>query len=302
MDITWLSDFVVLAKTGSFSRAAEARNVTQPAFSRRIRMLEEWVGVGLVDRRSHPVALTEAGQVFRPYAEDILSLIEESRQASLDTGIKESQTLRFATTQVLSLSYFPIWLRSIAAQTRLGPVNLVSSSLQACEQIMLDGEAQFLLCHYREGMPWRLDESQFTSILVRPDRLIPVSIPDENGKPLHDMDGDPDQTIPFLAYDGPAGLGRIFRSVFDIETVRPTLQAIIESHLALLLGLALEGRGVAWVPENVVRSELDQKLICEAGGPHWFIPMEVRLFRPLYDLGPTAEAFWGLVSSSSQTS
>ncbi|GLQ53320.1 LysR family transcriptional regulator [Devosia nitrariae] len=297
MDVTWLSDFTVLAKTGNFSRAAEARNVTQPAFSRRIRLLEDWVGTPLVDRRSHPVALTPAGLAFQPYAEDILSRIEKGRQAAQDSGAEESQTLRFATTQVLSLSYFPIWLRSTAGRVWLGAVNLVSNSLVACEHMMLNSQAHFLLCHYRQGMPWQLDEDQFTSILVRSDRLIPVSIPDENGRPVYDMDGDPEQVIPFLAYDGPAGLGRIMRSAFDPESVRPQLKPIAESHLALLLGLALEGRGVAWVPENVVRSELDQNHICEAGGTRWSIPMEIRLFRSRNDLGPRAEAFWDLVSS-----
>jgi Transcriptional regulator len=297
MDVTWLSDFVVLAKTGNFSRAAEARNVTQPAFSRRIRLLEDWIGTPLVDRRSHPVALTTAGVVFQPYAEDILARIEEGRQVTRDAGIEEIQTLRFATTQVLSLSYFPIWLRSMAGRAWLGAINLVSNSLVACENMMLRGEAHFLLCHYREGMPWQLDDERFLSISVRPDRLIPVSIPDEQGRPVYDMDGDPNQVIPFLAYDGPAGLGRIFRSAFDIEKIRPTLTPIAESHLALLLGLALEGRGIAWVPENVVRSELDQKLICEAGGAKWSVPMEIRLFRSRNDLGTRAEEFWNLVSA-----
>ncbi|MCB2102451.1 MAG: LysR family transcriptional regulator, partial [Rhodobacterales bacterium] len=37
MELSWLEDFVALAETGSFSRAAERRNLTQPAFSRRIR-------------------------------------------------------------------------------------------------------------------------------------------------------------------------------------------------------------------------------------------------------------------------
>ena len=40
MELKWLEDFVALAENGSFSKAAKARYVTQPAFSRRIRALE----------------------------------------------------------------------------------------------------------------------------------------------------------------------------------------------------------------------------------------------------------------------
>jgi regulatory helix-turn-helix LysR family protein len=56
----------------NFSRAAELRHVTQPAFSRRIRALEDWVGVDLFERDSHPVMLTEASRRFRPVAEELL--------------------------------------------------------------------------------------------------------------------------------------------------------------------------------------------------------------------------------------
>ncbi len=44
MDLNWLEDYLALAETLSFSRGAARRHVTQPAFSRRIRALEDWVG------------------------------------------------------------------------------------------------------------------------------------------------------------------------------------------------------------------------------------------------------------------
>ena len=42
METKWLEDFVSLAETRSFSRSAQLRHVTQPAFSRRIQSLEAW--------------------------------------------------------------------------------------------------------------------------------------------------------------------------------------------------------------------------------------------------------------------
>ena len=41
MDIKWFEDLLVLLEEKSFTRAAARRHVTQPAFSRRIRLLEE---------------------------------------------------------------------------------------------------------------------------------------------------------------------------------------------------------------------------------------------------------------------
>ena len=63
MDLNWLEDFLALAEHRNFSRAAEARNVTQPAFSRRIRAMEEWVGTPFV-RAPQGVAMTPPESIF----------------------------------------------------------------------------------------------------------------------------------------------------------------------------------------------------------------------------------------------
>ena len=72
MELSWLEDFLTLSVTGNFSRAAETRHVSQPAFSRRIRNLEYWVGTPLVDRSVFPIALTPAGESFRKTAEETI--------------------------------------------------------------------------------------------------------------------------------------------------------------------------------------------------------------------------------------
>src|SRR5688500_11241190 len=68
MELEWLEDFISLARSGSFSRSATERHVTQPAFSRRIQALELWLGVALIDRSAYPTRLTPAGRQFREVA------------------------------------------------------------------------------------------------------------------------------------------------------------------------------------------------------------------------------------------
>jgi len=294
MDSGWLLDFLELARSGHFTRAAEARNVTQPAFSRRIKMLEEWVGTALIDRGSHPVELTAAGRDFLPRAGKILEDMEKARssaQASADSG---AGTLRFASTQVLALSFFPNWLRTIASKTRVGAINLIANGLEPCEYDMLEGRAQFLLCHYLDGMMFRLPAEDFTSALIATDRLVPVSVADENGTAVYSLDTT-DVEVPLLSYEPQTGLGRIFETAIDIATKRPNFRTVASSHLALLLGLALDGRGIAWVPANVVSGELARGRLVPAGSADWEIPVEVRLFRPRQKLSDTLERFWSFV-------
>jgi LysR family transcriptional regulator, hypochlorite-specific transcription factor HypT len=85
MELKWLEDFLMLAETRSFSRAAVARNVKQPALSRRIRALEDWVGVDLVDRTCIPLRLTAAGEVFR---EQAVNIVVQARYARAITRTK----------------------------------------------------------------------------------------------------------------------------------------------------------------------------------------------------------------------
>lgn len=295
MDSAWLMDFVELAKSGNFSRAAELRNVTQPAFSRRIRMLEDWAGATLIDRSSHPAELTDAGRQFLDYATEILDRINKARQVVQEIEQSSKATLRFATTQVLSLNFFPKWLKTITGKFKIDSIHLTSGGLEPCEYDMLQGRAQFLLCHHYDGMTFRLPADEFTWISILPDRLMPVVATDGDGKPLYCLDTGATDSIPLLAYEKQTGLGRIFGTVFDIENLKPKLIPVATSHLALLLGLVLEGRGVAWVPASVVRTELANGSLVEAGGAHWSIPMEIRLFRPRDKLSVASETFWSYV-------
>ena len=79
METKWLEDFVSLAETRSFSRSAQLRHVTQPAFSRRIQSLEVWAGTDLVDRSSYPTQLTPAGQILYAQALGFLQALQNMR-------------------------------------------------------------------------------------------------------------------------------------------------------------------------------------------------------------------------------
>src|SRR5438552_18236381 len=98
MNLSWLDDFLALASSGNFSRAADERHMTQPAFSRRIRALEEWLGTELFDRSSQPARLTEAGQWFRKVAQDLLAQVARVPGEARAVAEAGSTTLRFAAT------------------------------------------------------------------------------------------------------------------------------------------------------------------------------------------------------------
>ncbi|HEY3774401.1 MAG TPA: LysR family transcriptional regulator [Solirubrobacteraceae bacterium] len=80
MDLRQLRYLVALAEELNFTRAAAAEHIAQPALSQQIRRLEEEVGVGLVERTTRKVALTEAGELLAVRARRILAELEIARE------------------------------------------------------------------------------------------------------------------------------------------------------------------------------------------------------------------------------
>ncbi|RUM48820.1 MAG: LysR family transcriptional regulator, partial [Marinomonas sp.] len=106
MEIRWLEDFIALAKTRHFSRAADEQNVTQPTFSRRIKLLEEEMKVTLIDRNTLPLSLTPAGEIFLQSAELITRQLRDTKARCLEIKEQEQSQIRFVTTQSLFLGYY----------------------------------------------------------------------------------------------------------------------------------------------------------------------------------------------------
>src|SRR6476660_3486459 len=81
MDLGQLEVFLAVAREGKFSRAAEKLHRTQSAVSQSIHKLEEELGEPLFDRSSRDGLLTDAGRVLQEYAERLLNVRENAREA-----------------------------------------------------------------------------------------------------------------------------------------------------------------------------------------------------------------------------
>ena len=301
LDLAWLEDFLALAATGNFSRAAEARAIAQPAFSRHIRSLEEWVGVDLVDRGAHPVELTDAGRKFLPLLRDVLAALEAARiKARLAQG-DAAASLRFAVTHALSITFFPRWLGALETRLRPGPIQTLADHLRACEDLMLQRRVQFVLCYGHPEVPGRLDEGRYPVVKLGDDVLVPVCAPDADGAPLQAVGrGVP---LAVLDYSEASGLGRILRSrlrdIFDATAGRSgaSVSIVFTAHNAFLLKtMAMAGRGIAWLPASLVNGEIASGQLVPAGDAAWSVSVDIRLYRQNAEIAPTAEALWRVVS------
>ncbi|MDH4140662.1 MAG: selenium metabolism-associated LysR family transcriptional regulator [Coriobacteriia bacterium] len=81
MNITQLKAFTMVVEHGSFSAAARAMQLSQPAVTMQIQALEADLGARLLDRMYRRVELTEAGEALLPLAKRVLSDMEAAREA-----------------------------------------------------------------------------------------------------------------------------------------------------------------------------------------------------------------------------
>jgi len=291
MNLIWLQDFLALAASGNFSRAAQERASSQPAFSRRIRGLEDWLGVELFDRSSQPATLTEAGEWLVGVAEDLLARVARVPGEARRVAEAGAQTLRIAATHALSFTFLPAWLRRLENEAALGQVQLMSDVLARCEALMLQGKVQFVLSHAHAGVPGVLDAQDRRSVRVGLDRLVAVSRADRAGRPCHAVAGDTSAAL--LQYSPESGLARILQAVLGGRIERASLPVAFTAHAASVLRtMALDGRGLAWLPDTLVRDDLAQARLVAAAPADWDVPLEIRLCRDDGPLGSVGEAFW----------
>jgi len=181
----WIEDFLALVETGSFSSAAALRHVTQPAFSRRIQMLERWLGVELVDRRTQPLRLTTVAQrhvpAFRVLLRDMSQL--RSRMQSEHSG---SARIIFATQHSLTMSRLPCLLeRLMRGLNRSVNFSVRSENRDECVALFLRGDVDMLLCMEEENDPLYKLVPETSRLALGYEKLVPLSAPDGPGRPLH---------------------------------------------------------------------------------------------------------------------
>ena len=294
LNLSWLDDFTALAASGNFSRAAEERHMTQPAFSRRVRALEEWLGADLFDRSSQPARLTEAGDWFRQVAQNLQAEVARIPGEARAIAEASSTTLRIASTHALSFTFLPRWLRALETHTTVGPIQLASDTQQTCETLVLQSKAQFMLAHGHTRVRGPLDEAGCLSLIVGKDRLIPVSAPDKNGRPIHALPPEgKSAAVHLLNYSTESGLGRILRELQGLNLDRLHAPTVLTAHLASVLRtMALDGRGLAWLPQVLVGDDIEGGRLVPAAPEEWSIDLEIRLYRDRSALGKAAESFW----------
>lgn len=300
MEAKWLEDFLSVARTGSFSRSAAERHVTQSAFSRRIKALEQWVGVALIDRSSYPTRLTSAGERFRDAAQEATASLLHTRQELREAARADRQLLRIAIQHSLASGFLARWLATLPLAADDLLVQVRADNLHDCVRGLEEGAVDLLVCYTHAGLPLQLDAAQYPSLQLAQDSLMPVSRGGADGRPLHVVrPGQTAPAVPWLAYSSDAFLGRA--AALALEPAEPPLplRAVLESALVeALRAHALEGLGIAWLPASLIADDLNHKRLLRAGPTALDVPLRVKVFAEGSQVGGRLARLWQAAAAS----
>ncbi len=286
MELKWLEDFLSIATTSSFSRSAEERNITQSAFSRRIRSLELWLGADLLDRSTYPVHLTEAGRAFRESAEEIVRMFYQSR-ANL-CGCQEAPphaSIALTALHSLSVTFVPGWLTGLHEMFGKLGSRILPENYALCMQALVDGGYDFLLTFHHPSVPVPLDPKKYPYITVGHDALNAV------GSTRHLEEWRAQGRLPLLQYSRGSFLG-LLSSIAQAQPGAPDtfIAHINENSMAEAMKyMALQGHGIVWLPRSLVAAEINDATL-RVLAPD--MPMEIRLYRNAGRSRPMVERVW----------
>ncbi len=283
METKWLEDFVSLAETRSFSRSAQLRHVTQPAFSRRIQALEAWAGTDLVDRSSYPTRLTPAGKTLYEEALEMLQAMQNTRAMLRAHTSAGKDMIEFAVPHTLAFTFFPAWLSSL--RERFGPVKsrLIALNVHDAVLRLVEGGCDLLIAYHHPSQPFQLDADRYEMVTLGQEILSPYSRANADGQPLFSLPGRAGEPLPYLGYAPGAYLGRVTDLILKQSGTAIHLDRVYETDMAEgLKAMAVEGHGVAFLPHSAVKKELRSRRLVSAAPPgveDLQMAMEVRAYR-----------------------
>jgi DNA-binding transcriptional LysR family regulator len=178
MELRQLRYFVTLAEELHFGRAAEREHIVQSALSQQVQRLERGLGVRLLERSTHHVALTAAGAVFLVEARQILAHAARAADAARNTAAGAAP-LRAGITDS-SYDSMPQILHEVQARYPGLVIHQVEASVPEQYRQLIDGRLDIGVGRAAHAPP------QVASLLIRQDPL-GVLVPDDH--PFAALDG-----------------------------------------------------------------------------------------------------------------
>jgi len=172
--LTQLTAFLAVVRGGSVTAAADELVVTQPSVSSAISALGRELGCELFERSGRGIRLTDAGQAFAPYAEDVIGLLERGRHAAQEAAGRASRQLRIAAVTTAAESFVPTIMRAFSQQHPAVELSLAVGNREQVLDLVLRRTADVAI----SGKP--PDDARLVAEPIMQNEIVCITAPDDS--------------------------------------------------------------------------------------------------------------------------
>jgi len=171
VELDHVEAFVAIVRRGGFSRAAAGLHLSQPAISRRVRLLETELGAPLFDRIHSGAALTDAGRAFLPHAEALLASMRDGVEAVAALKGGDRGTVTLAVVGTLASSPLTERLRRFREAFPAIELRVRTALSREVSDLVRRGDATLGLRYERDS------HAELVSTIVHEEPMVPVCAP-----------------------------------------------------------------------------------------------------------------------------
>jgi DNA-binding transcriptional LysR family regulator len=250
----WLEDILAVFDTGSLNKAAEMRFLTQPAFSRRINAIENYLGVELLDRSHKPAKLRDGIKDQELKIREIVSLTRELVLELKNQDRKVHNQIVVASQHAITTSVAPHFVKFLTAEIDLN-IRLRSANRDECAAMLMTKQADLTFTYRAVYEDVRTRGEYIEELLIAEERFLPVASAE---RVVEFRESYRRGELPIIAYPSDVFMGKaMVREIYPLIGNAVLLHKRTETALTLAaLQLALAGVGIAWIPHSLAESDL----------------------------------------------
>lgn len=277
MQFQWLDDVLVLLEEGNMSRAAARRNITQPAFSRRIRSFEDWLGVTVLDRQKNRVEISDALISNEAEIRALMSRLHELR-TRIAQFEKTQMTVELASQHAPACATFPDMALRAKQEFPGLQFRLRAGNLNECVSMFLRGDVSMLLCYEADSVGGLQFGADVQRGVWGNDYLVPVV----GGSLRYIVTdyGDIPLDTPAIVYPEGSYFGEVLRKnnkPFGIPGSSENTFSV-SAFSSSTRELVLQGLGVAWLPFSMAHREIESGDLISLANAYGQEALEVAIY------------------------
>ena len=260
MEFRQLRYFVTVAQELHFGRAAERLDITQPALSKQIRVLETNIGIKLFFRTKRSVKLTPAGEVFLTEAQQLLQQAEQAIAKAKRTAKGEVGKLTIGFTATATYTVLPELIGRFRSNHPQVEVEMLELCTEAQVTALNRGEIDLGFLHPpidTRGLElYPLLSEEFVVVLPKQHRLILL-------KSLSLKDLAQESFILHPRSEGPFLYDEFFKLCRQ-NGFQPQIVKEVNSHQTRIC-LVAAGMGITFIPAGL-QTSISSDLVCKPIG------------------------------------